>query len=290
MNITWAVIDSTNCALQSLRRRWLKIVWMFRTSLRTYWPELRNSRRSPLPRCISRALGVGLVLIVLRCSCFAQNWEMLSSKRDVVRANPDIEQIRIPNLPIEHYPLLSKFKRLKEISFYWEGANDEKLRELSKLTFTNLQRILLLDCPNVTDEGITAVANVPSLRALGLEGTSITDAGLEVMATRMKLRGVNVANCKGVTRKGIQRLALCPSLQSITFSAEDWTQDEVIELIDSFKKVNLCSIVDPEKRLDAELVKAKGKARGIQIVVKRSGALEKNRGFRRKNSIHFHKD
>jgi len=248
--------------------------------------ESCKSRRSPLLGCISRALCVGLVWVAPCCFCFAQNWEMFASKRDVVRADPELDRIRIPKLPIEHYPLLSKFKRLKEISFYWEGANDEKLRELSKLAFTNLQEVFLLDCPDVTDEGIRAIANFPSLRELGLEGTSITDAGLEVTAAKLNLIGVNVANCKGVTRKGIQRLASCPSLKELSFSADDWTQDEVIELMDSFKRVNWCGIIDPQKRLDAELLKARGKARGIQIVVKRTGALEGNREFRRKQTRH----
>ena len=210
---------------------------------------------------------------------------MFASKRDVMRANPALEQIRIPKLPIEHYPLLSKFKRLREISFYWEGANDQKLRELSKLTFTNLQQISLLDCPNVTDAGVRAITNFPSVRGLKLEGTAVTDAGLEVIATKMNLTGINVAGCKDVTRKGIQTLSLCPSLQSITFSADDWTQEQVIELIDSLKNVNWCGIIDPRKRLDAELLEAKGKTRGIQIVVSTAGALETGREFRRKHSI-----
>jgi hypothetical protein len=212
---------------------------------------------------------------------------MPASKRDVLRADPGLDRVRIPRLPIEHYPLLSKFKRLKEISFYWEGANDDKLRELSKLTFTNLQGISLLDCPEVTDIGVRAITNFPSLRWIKLEGTAVTDAGLEVIATRMNLAGINAASCKGVTRNGIQSLALCRSLKELSFSADDWTQEDVIELIDSLKNVTWCGIIDPQKRLDAALLKAKGKARGVQIVVTPTGALEGNREFRRKHSIHY---
>ena len=259
---------------------------LVRTLLYTHCPEPRSSRRSRRLCCISTTLCVGLVLVLSSWFCFAQNWPGVSSKHDVARADPNLEMIRIPHLPIEYYPLLSKFKRLKEISFYWEGANDEKLRELSTLTFTNLEGISLLDCPSVTDEGVRAIANFPSLKWLKLEGTSVTDTSLEVMATRMDLVGLNVDGCKGVTRSGIRRLALCPSLQSITFSTEGWTQEHVIELIDSFKNVKWCVIIDPQNRLDAELLKAKGKARGIQIVVKPSGALETNREFRRKHSLH----
>ena len=105
-------------------------------------------------------------------------WTDNLSLAAVARADPALDRIRIPHLPIEHYPLLSKFTRLKEISFYWEGANDEKLLALSKLTFTNLQGISLLDCPKVTDAGVRAIASFSSLGWLKLEGTAVTDAGL----------------------------------------------------------------------------------------------------------------
>jgi hypothetical protein len=233
---------------------------------------------------MARGFCAALIWIVSCCLGFAQNWHMFENKRDVVRADPGLEEIRIPRLPIEHYPLLSKFKRLKRISFYWEGANDEKLRELSKLAFTNLHEIFLLDCPDVTDEGIRAITRFLSLRELGLEGTSITDAGLETIAKKMNVTAVNVSNCKGITRGGVQHLAGCRSLREISFSANNWPQTQVMELIASFKNVQWCGIIDPHLHLDAELLKTKGKAMGIQIVVKREGALETNREFRSKHS------
>lgn len=188
---------------------------------------------------------------------FTKHPEILASKWDVRLTKADTQQIRIPALPIEAYPYLAKFKRLKDVDFYWNGANDAKLWELSTVGLTNLQHIGLLDCPQVTDEGIRAIANIPSIRSLGLEGTSITDAGLELMATQMKLTSVNVKNCQGVTRQGVQKLAQCPSLTGFSFSADGWTELQVLELIDSFKNVTWCGIMDSQGKLNVNLLKAR---------------------------------
>ena len=253
--------------------------------MKAIWQEPQKQRLSCVLRPISKVLCLSLILLWPCHFCFSQNWEMFESKRDVLRADPNLERIRIPRLPTEHYHLLSKFKRLREVSFYWEGANDEKLGQLSRLTLTNLQSILLLDCPDVTDQGISALANIQSLKGLGLEGTSITDAGVDVMAARMKLTSVNVANCSGITQNGIRTLARCPSLKQISFSANGWTQDEIIAFIDALENVNWCGIIDPQNRLDHQLLKDKGKAKGIQVVVKLTGALEDNRRFRKEHSL-----
>lgn len=163
--------------------------------------------------------------------CRAQNWHMFETKREVQRADPELQHIRIPRVPVELYPLLSKFHRLREISFYWEGADDGKLRALASLTFTNLQHIFLLDCPKVTDEGIAAIAAIPSVTSVGLEGAAITDAGLQIVSSRMRLRGINIANCRGVTVKDARALAEIRSLKEITFSANGWTQEQINELV-----------------------------------------------------------
>jgi hypothetical protein len=253
--------------------------------MKTILQQPQKQRLHGMLQLISKLLCFSLILIWPNCFCFGQNWEMFESKRDVLRADPNVERIRIPHLPLEQYHLLSKFKRLREVSFYWEGANDKKLRQLSNLTLTNLQLIFLLDCPDVTDQGISTLANIHSLRGLGLEGTSITDAGVDVMAARMKLTSVNVANCGGVTQNGIRALARCPSLKKLSFSGDRWTQDEIIELIGTFENVNWCGIVDHTNRLDRQLLEDKGKAKGIQVVVTRTGALEDNRRFRKEHSL-----
>ncbi len=198
-------------------------------------------------------------------------------------------------------PILKEFGflvcRLSNIIFFQSSSGYGKLAFTGRarttrsygscptLTLTNLQLILLLDCPDVTDQGISTLANIHSLKGLGLEGTSITDAGVDVMAARMKLTSVNVASCGGVTQNGIRALARCPSLKKLSFSADRWTQDEIIGLIDTFENVNWCGIVDRTNRLDRQLLEDKGKAKGIQVVVTRTGALEDNRRFRKEHSL-----
>jgi hypothetical protein len=247
-----------------------------------------DTARMKIRYCSPRAIGISVAIFLSCTLCDAQNYpKILASKWDIRWAKASTERIRIPALPIEYYPLLAKFKQLNDVDWYWEGANDAKLREFSKLGFTNLQQVSLLDCPLVTDEGIRALANIPSIRGLGLEGTSITDAGLELMAAQMKLTGVNASNCTNVTHTGVQTLALSPSLKELTFSADDWTEEHVIELIDSFKNVKWCEITDPQRRLNVSRLKARGATKGITIVVSPIGALQTGRDYRSKHPKDF---
>src|SRR2546426_11144022 len=60
----------------------------------------------------------------------------LASKKDIHKAKPSTYDIDIRNLPIEDFPALSKFPRIKTIRFAnieRKGANDEKLKALASI-------------------------------------------------------------------------------------------------------------------------------------------------------------
>jgi hypothetical protein len=207
--------------------------------------------------------------------------ERLSTRGDIKSAKLDVESIDIWNLPIEDYPLLAKFTRVKNVMLdSREGtfATDEKLKALAALDLTNLAGIVMVNCRLVTDEGIRNLARIRCLKGLELEGTAITDEACAVMSAKMNLTGINVANCRGVTLKGIKALATSDTLREFTFSAEKLTQKEVLGLVTSFRNVTWCQIVDPEQKLDAELIKATGQENKMHIVVKRTGALQDKYG------------
>jgi len=202
----------------------------------------------------------------------------LTSARDIARASTDTEQIVIGFLPVGDYPLLSKFKRVKDVSYFTTdgtGGNDEKLHALSKVRLENLKGVTLLNCPRVTDEGIRHLAQIPSLKWLGLEGTSITDAALAIMANDMKLTGVNVANCLNLSVNGLLKLARSESLQSFTFPAESLTQEDVARLIGEFKpNLKWPSVVDLTGRLNASALEVIAQQRGFSLNVRRTGAMQ----------------
>src|SRR5438067_1463523 len=66
------------------------------------------------------------------------NPERLQTKRDIERAKAGADDVDIRNLPLELYPLLGKFKRVRQISLANldpNVASDEKMEALSRLEF-----------------------------------------------------------------------------------------------------------------------------------------------------------
>jgi hypothetical protein len=215
-------------------------------------------------------------------STLGNKWpERLSTRRDIKSAKPDVESIDIRNLPVEDYPLLAKFTRVEAIDLSsLEGtlATDEKLEALAALNLTNLVGISMINGRLITDKGIRALTRIQSLKGLQLEGTAITDISCDVMNTQMRLTGVNVANCRGVTIKGLKALITSTTLINIEFSADKLTQEQVLDLVGAFKNITWCEIVDPDHKLDVNAIEQKGKARGIHIAVRATGALQETYG------------
>lgn len=237
--------------------------------------DRRPSRcNPPAIRCIF--ISLMLLLTGTNSGCGGHP-SPLESARDVRRASADLERIRIGLLPISDYPLLSKFKRLKDVDFFTlngTGADDAKLEALSKVELETLEGVLLLNCPKVTDVGIHWLSTIPSLKWVGLEGTSITDKSLTTMASKMKLTGVNVSNCYKVTKQGLMSLAASSTLKEFSFSADALAQEDVVELINQFEGIKWCGIVDPGKKLDVPTLKQLGEQKGVRIVVKPTGSLQ----------------
>ena len=215
-----------------------------------------------------------LLLVALNSTGCGKYPASLASARDIQHISKETEQIVIGFLPMADYPLLTKFQHLKAVSFFMTdgtGANDEKLQALSKIRLPELAGVTLLNCPGVTDEGIRHLSRIPSIKWLGLEGTSITDESLVIMSKDMKLTGVNVANCSGLTVDGLIRLARSETLQSFTFPAESLTQEDVARLIGEFKpNLKWPSVVDLAGKLNASQLESIAQQRGFSLNVKRS--------------------
>lgn len=195
----------------------------------------------------------------------------LTSERDIAKAPPSTHSITMATLPIELYPKLRKFYALKYIKLFKRGATgatDEKLRVLASLGFTNLQEMTLFGSRLVTDEGIKSLSKVKSLRVLVLEGTAITDEGAKHIASEMALSGVGVRNIKGITSTGLKALISARSLKSLTFSADQASQTDIIELIDvAGPNMKRIEISDPPGKLREDLLRSKGAERNIKVSV-----------------------
>ena len=225
--------------------------------------------------------SVAAVLLSLAlCSClglFEKHPVPLSSKDEIRKANADTDDIIISKLPIEQYSLLLRFHRLKSVRMWsptGQEITDTKLAALSMLNLTNVTDINLLNSRLVTDEGIRALSKIRSVKTLGLEGTALTDAGCEVMASQMRLTGANVANCPRVTAKGMKALGESETITGLTFSVENLTQAAIVDLLAAFKNVKSCHVVDTERKLDENAIKQEGLKRNIDAFVTPIGAMQ----------------
>jgi hypothetical protein len=245
---------------------------IYRTAARRKRRKLVGFGRAP-----GILLGIIYASIVSSSIAGGPYPEPLSSSKEIRAAKANLDSIDIWNLPLADYPLLSKFAGLRRVRlFSREGtlATNEKLKAIADIGFRKLEYIDLNNCRLVGDRGIEALSKVPSLRQLQLEGTAISDAACFKMATNMTLNVVNVANCSGVTKAGLSVLAKSEPLREFRFSVDDLVQDEVLALIDSFKGVAWCEIVDPAQKLDASLMKSKGQEKKVHLTVRLTGALQ----------------
>src|SRR2546422_842973 len=191
-------------------------------------------------------------VLLLGCTMALAYPERIQTKGDIQRAKADADDIDIRNLPLECYPLLAKFKQVQQIrlaNLNPNVATDEKIEALSQLGFTNLWELVLTNCRGVTDAGVRSLTRIRSLKGIGFEGTSITDASCELIARQTRLDGVNVSNCRNITKKGLLSLATSERLRSIGFSANHLQPEDVVEIIRSCRNITRIEVVDPEAKL-----------------------------------------
>jgi hypothetical protein len=210
------------------------------------------------------------------CGC-GKYPEPLSSSFDIMLASADVKEIAIADLPIIDYLKLSKFKDLKVIHFYKQGrvcGTDEKLHALTNLLFSQLEGVDLLKSSAVSDSGIEYLMNFKSLQWLQLEGTSITDKSLEILAKRSNIFGLNVAFSHS-TVVGLKSLSDLHSLKELTFSTENDVTATVCEVFENCRQLEHVEIIDKKKMLNQSLIQDCAKRLGIHVFFREKGALER---------------
>lgn len=97
------------------------------------------------------------------------------------------------------HPLASKIRRL---SFYSEGMNDENLAELA--AFNNVVELTLSGNP-ITDESVQQILKMPNLTRLFMTDTKITDEGAIQLAALRNLQYIEIESPR-CTPDGIEKL------------------------------------------------------------------------------------
>jgi hypothetical protein len=189
------------------------------------------------------------------------------SRTDILLTSADQTHLDLRSLPVSDFPALTKFQKLREVQMPFGSGTDEKLRALAELKLPSLECVVVIDSPSVTDHGVVALGKMQSLTAVGLRGTSMTDAGIETLRKLPKLKSVSLAGSVKITFKGVLSLAKLETLEELSFSAGNIQQAELLELIRATPSVKHLQISEPnEGRLDLPALREVAKAKGMTLL------------------------
>ncbi len=219
-------------------------------------------------RYISNALAIALLAIfVVGCG---QQPRTVESAWDI-RWTPSSEYMVTANdLPLQDWSRMRKFTALEHFQAFGktEPVTDQHLKVLAQLKFPRLRQVSLAYCRKVTDDGIQALTNLPSIRGFHLAGVGLTDHGMHTLATRFSnLKGINVEQCAALTESGFSELTNSPSITSVNMSLDPFSQQQVEKIITTVSNVTWWTISDPRHRLDHKSLRRLGDSNRITIQV-----------------------
>lgn len=190
----------------------------------------------------------------------------IRNARDIAWTSTDQYALRIHDLPLKDYPKLKRFGKVTAIDFR-DTANDAKLLALAEVELPGLRTITMAGSRGVSDRGITALGprHHPRLATLQLIGTGITDSGLAHLLNLPAFSGVNVERCPAVTYTALRRVFESPRTQSVGFSAENLTADQVRQLLEVAGSVEYIKITDPAGKLNEVMLRAIAQRKGIKL-------------------------
>lgn len=200
----------------------------------------------------------------------------LSSRGDIASTSKKEYHLNVSKLSIEDFPALAKFTKVYEVEFQDNTCTDEKLDALARIGFTNLAVVDITDCPRVTDKGIVFLSRIPSLTGLGLRGASITDGGMQTLATAFPhLTGIGVQGCPLLTVNGFMNLTHSRTITGVGISGDPFSPKQIENIISNVSNVTFWTIDDPHHRLDRASLRQLGEQRKIRIdVVNENGLVE----------------
>jgi hypothetical protein len=225
--------------------------------------------RITMSHAIATALSVvTLLLVTAGCGHYP---DAIRSARDIDRAAASENMVVIVSLPLEDWSKLRKFTALEHFRISQEMAsqiNDDHIKALSRLKLPKLRDVSLAYCSKVTDDGLQALANIPSIQSLQLIGLSITDRGMRTLAIGFPhLTGINVEGCRLLTVNGFSSLTGSTTITRVGMSFDPFSQEQIEKIISTVSNVTWWTIGDPRHRLDHASLRQLGESRKITIQV-----------------------
>lgn len=220
-------------------------------------------------KTISVVLAAAVVLVSM-AGC-GNHPAPIHSARDIAGASSSENMVVIVSLPLQDWPKLKKFAGLEHFRVAEDMApeiTDAHVKALSRLPLPMLRQVAFAHCRQVTDAGLEALTNLPSIQGMQLIGTGITDQGMLTLATGFpRLRGVNVESCRLVPERGFLSLTNSRTITDVSLSLEPLSQTQVENIISTVSNVTWWTISDPGHKLDQARVRTLGESRKITIQV-----------------------
>ena len=111
---------------------------------------------------------------------------------------------------------------LKAISFvHFQAIADIGVNYAAECYFDSLQKINFNYCANLTDQSLIGLStNCKYLRDVAMNGTKISDAGIQLLAEKCsRIYKVDFGNCVNLTDFGVQMLTKkCDRLEDVNFA------------------------------------------------------------------------
>eukprot|EP00803_Ostreobium_quekettii_P007767 evm.model.scf_79.9 EVM.evm.TU.scf_79.9 scf_79:69158-71064(-) len=106
---------------------------------------------------------------------------------------------------------------LRDLDLSWNPVSDQSLRRVVALT--GLTRLVLAECPAISDQGVECLRCLSKLRSLSLSGTMVSDEGLAAIAESLgNLRSLSLRSCRLVWDNGLRALTAIGGLQEVDLS------------------------------------------------------------------------
>jgi hypothetical protein len=195
----------------------------------------------------------------------------IRSARDMDRTSSSENMIVIVSLPLEEWPKLQKFTGLEHFNIAKEMASqitDDHIMTFSRLKLARLRQVSLVHCSKLTDGGLQALTNLPTVQGFQLIGTRITDRGVQILATGFpNLSGINVEGCGLLSEAGFLALTNSRTITDVSLSLDPFTQAQVENIISTVSNVTWWTISDPRHRLNEAPLRELGESRKITIQV-----------------------
>lgn len=141
---------------------------------------------------------------------------------DLQKRDKTLKYLRVRPLSDEDLMQLERFENLYTLNFndgwgaYEAKLTDVGLKNLSEMQLPKLGALTLSHCRKITDQGLKYVADIPTLKYVGLAASpQITNAGLFNLSQSNSIDTIDLRGCNKITDKGVLFLSIMPKLKQL---------------------------------------------------------------------------